>query len=256
MIDLIPFVLIAVAIVLYLLWLLLSTIWDFFVYLWNGLTGETARRKKRQEEARKEEEERQQRQRERQRKRRQAEATERQRFRSENKEVFTGIRHLLSACADPAVEIMRAVGAIEGNSFECDPKLVIWLDVGYILASVRRTGSGVDYIDMLWEEVTRAIKPPNVDGQPSLDVVPKRAVEQLGLVSLLAEYDTQQGTNFTSKAASVYRRIVTGARTEWHRVSAWGNLSNFAQDSPDRAVMHVTYLCNWVEEPFLEELGQ
>ena len=149
---------------------------------------------------------------ERQRERRQAEAPERQRFRAENKEIFTGIRNLLSICATPAVEIMREDGAIEGKELEAEPKHVVWLDVGFILASVRRTGSGIDYIDMLWEEVTRAIRPPDVDGLPSLSVVPKRAVEQLGFVSLLAEYDTQQGTNFTSKAASAYRRIVTAVR--------------------------------------------
>lgn len=213
MIDLIPFVLIAAAIALFLLWLLLTTIWEFLTELvanlWNGLTGETARRKKRQEEARKEEEERQQRQRERQQKRQQAEARKRQRFRAENREVFTGIRNLLSTCAAPAVEIMRAAGAIEGKDFERDPKLVVWLDVGFILASVSRTGSGIDYIDKLWEEVTRAIRPPAVDGLPSLNVVPNRAVEQLGLVFLLAEYDKQRGTILTSKAASTYHSIVS-----------------------------------------------
>ena len=212
--------LIVFGLALYLVWLLVAAICKFIFRLvasmWNDLTGETERRRRREQEARKKveearmkEDERKEREKERQRKRRQAEATERQRFRAENKEVFTGIRHLLSACADPAVEIMRAVGAIEGNYFECVAKLVIWLDVGYILASVRRTGSGNDYIEKLWEEVTRAIKPPNVDGQPSLDVVPNRAVEQLGLVLLLAEYDTRRGTTLTSKAASVYRHIVT-----------------------------------------------
>ena len=72
-----------------------------------------------------------------------------------------------------------------------------------------RTGSGIDYIDKLWEEVTRAIRPPDVHGLPSLNVVPNRAVEQLGLVSLLAEYDKQRGTILTSKAASTYHSIVS-----------------------------------------------
>jgi hypothetical protein len=205
--------LIVFGLALYLVWLLVAAICKFIfrvvANMWNGLTGETARRQIRKEEARKAEEERQQRQRERQRQRQEAEARKRKQFCAENREVFAGIANLLSTCRAPAIEIMRAIGALQGKELEADPKHVIWLDVGYILASVRRTGSGTEYIDKLWEEVTRAIKPPNVDGLPSLDVVPNRGVEQLGLVSLLAEYDTQRGTDFTSKAASVYRRIVT-----------------------------------------------
>ena len=204
---------VVLGVALYLLWLLLAATCKFIIRIvssiWNDLTGETARGKIREENARKEEEERKQRELERQRKRRQAEATERQRFRAENSEVFTGIGHLLSTCAAPAVEIMRAAGAIEGKDFERDPKLVVWLDVGFILAAVRKTGSGIDYIDKLWEEVTREIKPPDVDGLPSLNVVPNRAVEQLGLVFLLAEYDKQRGTILTSKAASTYHSIVS-----------------------------------------------
>ena len=204
---------VVLGVALYLLWLLLAATCKFIIRIvssiWNDMTGETERRKKREEKARKEEEERKEREKEHQRKRRQAEAAERQRFRAENKEIFTGIRNLLSTCATPAMEIMRAMGAIEGEEFEANPNHVVWLDVGFILASVRKTGSGIDYIDTLWEEVTREIKPPDVDGLPSLNVVPNRAVEQLGLVSLLAEYDKQRGTILTSKAASTYHSIVS-----------------------------------------------
>jgi Na+-transporting methylmalonyl-CoA/oxaloacetate decarboxylase gamma subunit len=209
--------LVVLGVALYLLWLLLAATCKFIIRIvssiWNDVTGETARRKKRQEEAQKKEEERKEHEMERQRKRRQAEAAERQRFRAENKEIFTGIRNLLSTCATPAMEIMRAMGAIEGEEFEANPKHVVWLDVGFILASLRKTGSGIDYIDKLWEEVTRAIRPPDVDGLPSLNVVPNRAVEQLGLVSFLASYDTQRGTDFTSKAASTYHSIVSAVAT-------------------------------------------
>lgn len=206
--------LLVIGVALYLLWLLLTATCKFIFRrvgsMWNGLTGETARRKKGEEEARKEEEERQQRQRERQRKRRQAEATEREQFRTENSEVFTGIRHLLSTCRAPAVEIMRAAGAIEGDDFERDPKLVVWTDVGFILACFRRTGcTGEAYIEMLWEAVTRTIRPPDVEGVPPLSVFENHGVKQLGMVSLLSEYDTQRGTNLTSKAASTYRSIVS-----------------------------------------------
>ena len=94
--DLIVGLLIAAAIALFFLWILLAIIWqvlaDLVANLWNGLTGETARRKEREEvarqkeeerleEARKEEEERQQRQQERRRERQQAEARERKQFR-------------------------------------------------------------------------------------------------------------------------------------------------------------------------------
>jgi len=205
--------LVVLGVALYLLWLLLAAIWEFLTELvasvWNGLTGETARRKRREEEARKEEEERQQRQRERQQKRQQAEAKKREQFHTKNSEVFAGIADLLSNCGAPAVEIMRAAGAIKGKDFARDPKLVVWFDVGLILASMRRTGGGTDYIDKLWEEVTRAISPPDVDDPPSLNAMPNCAVEQLCLVSLLSEYDKHRGTTLSSNAASTYLSIVS-----------------------------------------------
>jgi hypothetical protein len=224
--DLIVGVLIAAAIALYLLWLLLTIIWqvlaDLVANLWNGMTGETARRKERQEvarkkeeerqeEARKEEEERQQRQRERRRERQQAEARERKQFRTENREVFAGISVLLSTCTAPAAEIMCAARAIEGTDIEMNPKAVVWMDVGFILVSFSKTGSlGDAYIKRLWSEVTRTIKPPELDGiAPPLSVVKNRGVKQLGMILFLAEYDKQQGTTLSSKAASTYLSIVS-----------------------------------------------
>ncbi len=201
------------AVVAVVLWLLVKKMWEVMseivADLWNDMTGETARKKIREENARKEEEERQQRQRERQQKRLQAEIAKRQHFRAENRGVFTGIRHLLSTCAPPAVEIMRAAGAIEGEDFERDPKLVVWTDIGFILASFNRTDSaGNAYIETLWEEVTRTIRPPDVDGVPPLSVFENHGVKQLGMVSLLANYDKLQGTTLSSKAASTYLSIV------------------------------------------------
>jgi len=223
--DLIVGLLIAAAIALFFLWILLAIIWqvlaDLVANLWNGLTGETARRKEREEvarqkeeerleEARKEEEERQQRQQERRRERQQAEARERKQFRTENREVFAGISNLLSTCRAPVLEIMRAAGAIEGADVETDPKAVLWMDVGFILVSFSKTGSLEDaYIQKLWVEVTRKIKPPDVDGVPALSVFGNRGVKQLGMIVFLAEYDKQQGTTFSSKAASAYLSIVS-----------------------------------------------
>ena len=212
--EIILFVLIAAVFVLLVLFVGLWWIYDvvsgWLANLWNGLTGETARRKKREEEAQKEEEERKQRQQERQRKRQEAEERERKQFRTENSEVFAGIADLLSTGRAPAVEIMRAVGAIEGKDFERDPKLFVLADVGYILASFSSAESTRDaYREKLWEEVTRTIKPPDGDGVPSLSVIKNHGVKQLGMVSLLADYDKLQGTTLSSKAASTYLSIVS-----------------------------------------------
>jgi hypothetical protein len=90
--------LVVLGVALYLLWLLLAATCKFIIRIvsgiWNVVTGKTERRRRREEEAQKKEEGRKEREKEHQRKRRQAEATERQRFRAENREVFTGIRNL------------------------------------------------------------------------------------------------------------------------------------------------------------------
>jgi hypothetical protein len=188
------------------------------------------------------EKERKQSQQEHERKRRQAEARERGRFRTENSKVFTGIAGLLSTCRAPAVEIMRAARAIEGTDIEVEPKTVIWTDIGFILASFRSTGSADDaYIEKLWEEVTRRIKPPDANIHcffestdttndansdklweefgnifrptdkiaPFLSGVPNRGVKQLRMILVLADYDKVQGTNLSSRAASTYLSIVS-----------------------------------------------
>ena len=223
--DLIVGLLIAAAIALFFLWILLAIIWqvlaDLVANLWNGLTGETARRKEREEvarqkeeerleEARKEEEERQQRQQERRRERQQAEARERKQFRAENSEVFAGISKLLSICGKQVADFMRAAGVIQGADIEINPKKVIWMDVGFILVSFSKTGSLEDeYIKKLWGAVTRKIKPSDVHGTPPLSVLPNRGVEQLMLIPFLTEYDKVQETALLSKAASTYLSIVS-----------------------------------------------
>ncbi|MGO9337641.1 MAG: hypothetical protein ACLPY1_09055 [Terracidiphilus sp.] len=105
---------------------------------------------------------------------------------------------------------MRAAGAIEGTDIEMDPKAVVWMDVGFILVSFSKTGNlGDAYIKRLWSEVTRAIKPPDVEGVPPLSVVRNRGVKQLGMILFIAEYDKQQGTALSSRAASTYLSIVS-----------------------------------------------
>ena len=204
---------VVLGVALYLLWLLLAATCKFIIRIvssiWNDLTGETARGKIREENARKEEEERKQRERELQRERRQAESRERLRFRTENSEVFAGIADLLSTCAVPVVEILRAEGAIEGKDFELNPKHVVLVDVGSILASFSKSGSTGDaYIATLWQELTRLIEPPDVKSVPPLSGVPNRGVKQLSMVVFLAKYDKQRKTTLSSKAASTYRCIV------------------------------------------------
>jgi hypothetical protein len=205
---------VVLGVALYLLWLLLAATCKFIIRIvssiWNDLTGETARGKIREENARKEEEERKQRERELQRERRQEESRERKRFRTENSEVFAGIADLLSTCAVPVVEILRAEGAIEGKDFELNPKHVVLVDVESILAAFSKSGSTGDaYIATLWQELTRLIEPSDVKGVPPLSGVPNRGVKQLSMVVFLAKYDKQRGTDFTSKAASTYHSIVS-----------------------------------------------
>jgi hypothetical protein len=210
--------LVAVAIVLVVLWFALKWlvigVWTAIRSAWNGLTGETARRKKREDDARRAEEECQQRERERQRERRQAKQRQQQRFRTENSTIFAGITYLLSTCRAPVEEMIRAVRAIEGESMEVEPKTQIWTDIGFILASFSKTG-GMDgaYIETLWSEVTREIEPPHIDGVPALSHFTNRGVKQLGLIVLLKEYDRLQSTILSSQAASTYLGIVSAVRT-------------------------------------------
>lgn len=206
-------------------WLIkgIRTDWDIFTkygllhqeWLMNILKGSPNQREQLNAPTAAEVEERDQRQRERERKRQQAEerkqiaeAKERQQFLTENREVFSGIKHLLSTCSTPAIEIMRAAGALEGRDLERNPKDVVWTDVADILAIFSRTSSTGDvYIEKLWEEVTRRIKPTAEWG--ALCGVPISGVKQLGMVYLLAEYDKRCGTTFSSKAASTYLAIVS-----------------------------------------------
>jgi hypothetical protein len=213
--ELLLFALVVVVIALGVLFVGLCLLYEivsgWLADLWNGLTGETARRREREQEARREEGERQQRQRERQRERQQAEARERKRFCTENSEVFAGIADLLSTCREPALEVMSAAGAIEGRDIEMDPKTLVWTDVGFILASFSHVGTslGDAFIKKLWSELTREIKPPDLDGEPPLSVIKNRGVKQLGMILFLAEYDKQQGTTLSAKAASTYLSIVS-----------------------------------------------
>lgn len=209
----------------------LVIIWDFLTELvanlWNGLTGETARRERRQEEAKKEEQEREREQRkqqreqrkqqlERERKRQQAEEKRRERFRTENNEIFAGIKDLLSTCRVQAEEIMRAVGAIEGTDIEIAPETVIWTDVGFILASFNKADStNGRYIKKLWEEVTREIEPPDVDGVPPLSVVGNHGVKQLGMMLCLDDYDKAQRTTLSSRAATTYLAIASSVYSHY-----------------------------------------
>jgi hypothetical protein len=217
---------VVLGVALYLLWLLLAATCKFIIKIvssiWNDLTGETARGKIREENARKEEEERKQRERERQQKHQQAERKKREQFYTENSEVFAGIAYLLSTCGAPTVEIMRALGAITGTGVETEPKMVIWAHVGCILASFSRTDStGNAYIETLWEEVTRTIKPPDVDGAPPLSVFENFGVKQPEMVSLLVEYDKRRGTTLSSKAASAYLSIVSAVSSHfWDSLAA------------------------------------
>lgn len=142
----------------------------------------------------------------------------RKEFLDKHKKIFAGISDLLSSCRAPAIEIIRAASALRGDlDADIDPKMVVWTDVGCILASFGKT-VGLDdaYIGKLWSELTRKIKPPDVDGVPELSTVStftNCGVKQLEMIDCLKEYDKRQGTAFSSRAASAYLAIVSAVAT-------------------------------------------
>jgi hypothetical protein len=145
------------------------------------------------------------------RKRRRAENRERAKFRNENKEIFAGISELLSSCEAPATEMLRAVKAIEGGDIVEDPRRILISDIARILVAFRDAGgSDHSYLEMLWSELIGRISPPTGDEiQRPLFFIKNEGVKRLGMVSLLANYDRQQGTSLSSNAASTYLSIIS-----------------------------------------------
>jgi hypothetical protein len=135
-------------------------------------------------------------------------------FRDKHKEIFSGISDLLSSCRAPALEIIRAASALNGANAGIDPTVLVWMDVGRILACFSRAvGHTEAYIDRLWSEVTSQIRPHHGDGVPELSRFTDQGVEQLGMIVCLKEYDKRQGTAFSSRAASTYLAIVSAVAT-------------------------------------------
>lgn len=175
---------------------------DFVGYAWvitkMFLTVSEAKgRDEREEEARKAEEKAE-------RVRLSAIKTERKLDSTACKVTLKSISELLSFCLEPATEMIRIAGALNGTNAPA-PKLLVLCDVAAIVRGFRNADPTNTYI----ERVCRGITKRHLrDEEGSLLDYAKGGEKPTLLVSVLADYDKLQGTNTASQAASIYLGVV------------------------------------------------